>query len=79
MHDRDNNLAIDSDGLLCQSRDPKAWNGTRCTRGVVGKGFACIIFCFFLIRFLTRSAHMYHFVHSGVHAQNSINIIGRKF
>uniref|UniRef100_A0A1I8ENA1 ATP-dependent RNA helicase n=1 Tax=Wuchereria bancrofti TaxID=6293 RepID=A0A1I8ENA1_WUCBA len=38
VHDRDNNLAIDPDGLLCQSRDPKAWNGTRCTRGVVGKG-----------------------------------------
>ncbi|MCP9264293.1 ATP-dependent RNA helicase Ddx1 [Dirofilaria immitis] len=38
VHDRDNNLAIDPDGLLCQSRDPKAWNGTRCTRGIVGKG-----------------------------------------
>uniref|UniRef100_A0A8R1XN51 ATP-dependent RNA helicase n=1 Tax=Onchocerca volvulus TaxID=6282 RepID=A0A8R1XN51_ONCVO len=38
VHDRDNNLAIDPDGLLCQSRDPKAWNGARCTRGIVGKG-----------------------------------------
>ncbi|EJD76225.1 DEAD box ATP-dependent RNA helicase [Loa loa] len=38
VHDRDNNLAIDPSGLLCQSRDPKAWNGTRCTHGVVGKG-----------------------------------------
>uniref|UniRef100_A0A0R3RJZ0 ATP-dependent RNA helicase n=1 Tax=Elaeophora elaphi TaxID=1147741 RepID=A0A0R3RJZ0_9BILA len=38
VHDRDKNLAIAPDGLLCQSRDPKAWNGTRCTHGVVGKG-----------------------------------------
>lgn len=56
MHDRDNNLAIDPDGLLCQSRDPKSWNGTRCTRGIVGKGLFISFFIFlFLIRFLVHS------------------------
>lgn len=37
-YDRDSNLAIDPDGLLCQSRDPQKWNGARCNRGVFGKG-----------------------------------------
>uniref|UniRef100_A0A183D609 C-type lectin domain-containing protein n=1 Tax=Gongylonema pulchrum TaxID=637853 RepID=A0A183D609_9BILA len=39
VYDRNDNLAVDPDGLLCQSRDPKAWNGARCTRGVLGKGY----------------------------------------
>lgn len=38
VYDRDSNLAIDPDGLLCQSRDPQKWNGARCNRGVFGKG-----------------------------------------
>ncbi|VDM42307.1 unnamed protein product [Toxocara canis] len=38
VYDRDANLAIDPDGLLCQSRDPQKWNGARCNRGVFGKG-----------------------------------------
>ena len=30
--------AIDTEGLLCQSRDEVQWNGCRCTKGVVNKG-----------------------------------------
>uniref|UniRef100_A0A0N5A8A6 ATP-dependent RNA helicase n=1 Tax=Syphacia muris TaxID=451379 RepID=A0A0N5A8A6_9BILA len=37
-NDRDNNLAIDKDGLLCSSCDPQKWLGARCNHGVVGKG-----------------------------------------
>ncbi|ROT74451.1 putative ATP-dependent RNA helicase Ddx1 [Penaeus vannamei] len=36
--DRDAGMAVTPDGLRCQSRDPKAWQGVRCTKGVVGKG-----------------------------------------
>ncbi|KAK7070784.1 ATP-dependent RNA helicase ddx1 [Halocaridina rubra] len=36
--DRDVGLAVTPDGLRCQSRDPKAWQGVRGTKGVVGKG-----------------------------------------
>ncbi|XP_063839846.1 ATP-dependent RNA helicase Ddx1-like [Scylla paramamosain] len=36
--DRDAGLAVTPDGLRCQSRDPKAWQGVRCTKGVTGKG-----------------------------------------
>lgn len=38
VYDRDDSLAIDPDGLLCQSRDPQKWQGARCNRGVFGKG-----------------------------------------
>ena len=31
-------LAIDTDGLTCQSRDQRIWNGARSTKGVKGKG-----------------------------------------
>jgi len=30
--------AITPDGLLSQSRDQQGWHGSRCTKGVVGKG-----------------------------------------
>lgn len=36
--DRDPGMAVTPDGLRCQSRDPKAWQGVRCTKGVTGKG-----------------------------------------
>ncbi|VDN11477.1 unnamed protein product [Dibothriocephalus latus] len=36
--DRTEALAIDPDGLLCQSRDPAGWHGARATRGVRNKG-----------------------------------------
>ena len=36
--DRDEGLAVTPDGLRCQSRDFKAWQGCRATKGVVGKG-----------------------------------------
>lgn len=38
FYDRSHGLAIDSDGLTCQSRDQKIWNGARSTKGVKGKG-----------------------------------------
>lgn len=32
-------LAIDGEeGVLCQSRDPQGWHGTRSNKGVTGKG-----------------------------------------
>ncbi|VDD90052.1 unnamed protein product [Enterobius vermicularis] len=37
-YDRDDSLAIDPDGLLCQSREPQKWQGARCNHGVFGKG-----------------------------------------
>ncbi|KAG0720084.1 ATP-dependent RNA helicase Ddx1 [Chionoecetes opilio] len=36
--DRDAALAVTPDGLRCQSRDQKVWQGGRCTKGVTGKG-----------------------------------------
>ncbi|XP_047483483.1 ATP-dependent RNA helicase Ddx1-like isoform X1 [Penaeus chinensis] len=36
--DRDAGMAVTPDGLRCQSRDPKSWQGVRGTKGVVGKG-----------------------------------------
>lgn len=36
--DRDSSLAVTPDGLRCQSRDPKSWQGGRGTKGVTGKG-----------------------------------------
>lgn len=36
--DRDSGLAVTPDGLRCQSRDQKAWQGGRATNGVVGPG-----------------------------------------
>lgn len=38
MYDRGDSMAIAADGLLCQSRDQQGWHGTRCTKGVAGKG-----------------------------------------
>ncbi len=38
FYDRSHGLAIDSDGLTCQSRDQRIWNGARSTKGVKGKG-----------------------------------------
>ncbi|CAF0788217.1 unnamed protein product [Adineta steineri] len=38
FHDRSHGLAIDTDGLTCQSRDQRIWNGARSTKGVKGKG-----------------------------------------
>ena len=31
-------VAIDPDGLLCQSRDQQGWHGTRSNKGVCGQG-----------------------------------------
>ncbi|XP_065344999.1 ATP-dependent RNA helicase Ddx1 [Cloeon dipterum] len=36
--DRSADLAVTPDGLRCQSRDLKVWNGARATTGVFGKG-----------------------------------------
>lgn len=36
--DRDSGMAVTPDGLRCQSRDPKAWQGVRTTKGVMGSG-----------------------------------------
>ncbi|CAF0768956.1 unnamed protein product [Didymodactylos carnosus] len=38
FHDRTQNMSIDTDGLLCQSRDQKIWGGARSNKGVKGKG-----------------------------------------
>lgn len=38
FYDRSHGLAIDADGLTCQSRDQRLWNGARSTKGVKGKG-----------------------------------------
>ncbi len=52
LHDRSHGLAIDTDGLTCQSRDQRIWNGARSTKGVKGKGkifrFALIPLTLFL-------------------------------
>ncbi|GAA30140.2 ATP-dependent RNA helicase DDX1 [Clonorchis sinensis] len=37
-NDRTDALAIDADGLLCQSRDPGGWHGARANRGVKSSG-----------------------------------------
>ncbi|KAM7533003.1 hypothetical protein Aperf_G00000120134 [Anoplocephala perfoliata] len=38
MFDRTASLAIDPNGLLCQSRDPGGWHGARATKGVRNAG-----------------------------------------
>lgn len=38
MFDRTASLAIDPNGLLCQSRDPAGWHGARATKGVRNSG-----------------------------------------
>lgn len=38
MFDRTDAFAIDSNGLLCQSRDPNGWHGARGTKGVRNGG-----------------------------------------
>ena len=38
FHDRDTQLAVDPEGLKCQSRHMKEWHGCRATMGVAGKG-----------------------------------------
>ena len=47
-YDRDDSLAIDPDGLLCQSREPQKWQGARCNHGVFGKGEHIYKTCIFL-------------------------------
>ncbi|CAL8097098.1 unnamed protein product [Calicophoron daubneyi] len=37
-YDRTDAMAIDSDGFLCQSRDPAGWHGARANRGVKNSG-----------------------------------------
>ncbi|VEL23174.1 unnamed protein product [Protopolystoma xenopodis] len=37
-HDRTQAMAIDPDGLLCQSRDPAGWHGARANLGVKNHG-----------------------------------------
>ncbi|XP_006814445.2 ATP-dependent RNA helicase DDX1-like, partial [Saccoglossus kowalevskii] len=37
VYDRGNAMAIDKEGLLCQSRETHSWHGTRSTKGVKGK------------------------------------------
>jgi ATP-dependent RNA helicase DDX1 len=51
FYDRSHGLAIDSDGLTCQSRDQRMWNGARSTKGVKGKG-QLIMIRFLLISFI---------------------------
>jgi len=52
--DRSHGLAIDADGLTCQSRDQRLWNGARSTKGVKGKGLLCIhsLLVFFSTKFV---------------------------
>ncbi|KAK3772972.1 hypothetical protein RRG08_036306 [Elysia crispata] len=38
VYDRGDAMAIDPDGLLCQSRDSQGWHGTRSNKAVCGKG-----------------------------------------
>nr|CAH8872344.1 unnamed protein product [Trichobilharzia regenti] len=38
VYDRTEAMAIDSNGLLCQSRDPGGWHGARANRGVKNSG-----------------------------------------
>ncbi|XP_070575608.1 ATP-dependent RNA helicase DDX1-like [Ptychodera flava] len=38
VYDRGSSLAMDKEGLLCQSRDHHSWHGTRSNKGVRGKG-----------------------------------------
>ncbi|XP_071488880.1 ATP-dependent RNA helicase DDX1-like [Diadema antillarum] len=38
VYDRGDAMAIDKEGLLCQSREMQSWHGTRCNKGVTGKG-----------------------------------------
>lgn len=38
VHDRGDAMAIDPDGLLCQSRDMQKWHGTRSNKSVSGQG-----------------------------------------
>ncbi|XP_074644951.1 ATP-dependent RNA helicase DDX1-like [Tubulanus polymorphus] len=38
VFDRGDAMAIDADGLLCQSRDAMGWHGTRSTKAVTNKG-----------------------------------------
>lgn len=39
VFDRTASMAIDAEeGVLCQSRDPQGWHGTRSNKGVTGKG-----------------------------------------
>lgn len=46
-------LAIDEEGLLCQSRDAKGWHGCRGNKGVVKAGK----YFFGLIQIFCRSIH----------------------
>jgi ATP-dependent RNA helicase DDX1 len=38
VFDRTQSMAIDPEGLLCQSRDQSQWHGCRCAKGVINKG-----------------------------------------
>ena len=38
IYDRTPAMAIDPEGILCQSRDMNQWHGCRATKGVIGKG-----------------------------------------
>ncbi|XP_052229582.1 ATP-dependent RNA helicase DDX1-like isoform X2 [Dreissena polymorpha] len=38
IYDRGDAMAIEPDGLLCQSRDQQKWHGTRTNKAVVGQG-----------------------------------------
>ncbi|XP_072024560.1 ATP-dependent RNA helicase DDX1-like [Amphiura filiformis] len=38
VYDRGDAMAIDSDGLLCQTREHNSWHGTRSNKAVIGKG-----------------------------------------
>lgn len=38
VYDRTDAMAIDTNGLLCQSRDPGGWHGARANRGVKCSG-----------------------------------------
>ena len=38
FNDRNPSMAIDAQGLLCQTRDESQWHGCRATKGVCNKG-----------------------------------------
>ncbi|VDP40259.1 unnamed protein product [Echinostoma caproni] len=50
-YDRTDAMAIDADGLLCQSRDPGGWHGARANLGVKNCGK---IYQMFSIKFFER-------------------------
>ena len=58
-HDRGSKFAVASDGLLCQCREFKEWQGCRSTRGVTkGRYYYEVIYLYIHI-YLTRCKLMF--------------------